>query len=277
MNKLYEAFPSLYQPKVTDEQWGMSYANPYAKISVPMSIPEIHPVDVDTVSTQRSSFSSVPDTDAFITALSAANVFKPQPVGGGVSSDEANANLTSFREETKEKATKMKKAGHTMKLISAAGDVFSHLLLDGTEWEGLHETAENKKVNIANQMSSLDNQVLFYKNQVANKFGELMARNAVTMAAKNLRVTAGNLLEQTKGAAIEATEDIKMKESNARLKKIALESEARQADVAKKLQKSLMITDLIEDTVKLGAYVYGAYEDGLFSSTDTAKGKLTSN
>ena len=109
-------------------------------------------------------------------------------------------------------------------------------------------------------MAALDNQVLFYKNQVANKFGELMARNAVTMAAKNLRVTAGNLLEQTKGAAIEATEDIQMKESNARLKKIALESEARQADVAKKLQKSLIVTDLIEDTAKLAMYTYGAFD-----------------
>ena len=82
-----------------------------------------------------------------------------------------------------------------------------------------------------------------------------MARNTVTLATKNLRVTAGNLLEQTKDVAYDATQDIRMAESNAELKKILLRSQKRQADVTARLMKSREMTTLLGDVANLGLMI----------------------
>lgn len=188
-----------------------------------------------------------------------------------------NSSLDSFGNilmGIKSKGDKALKAGYAMKTAAAAGDLFNSILTYTTTRENADLQRENANKSAENQMLALDNQVLYYKNQIADKFNQTIARNAVTMAAKNLRVTAANLLEKTKGAATEATEDIKMMESNAELKKIALRSEARQAEVASSLTKKLATANLIGSAAKLGLVVSGGVEAGAFGDIFASGGSL---
>ena len=165
------------------------------------------------------------------------------------------------------------KAGYVLKTASAAGDLFNAILTYSGARANAGLKEANTKQSVENQMLALDNQVMYYKNQITDKFAQTMAKNAVTMATKNLRVTAGNLLEKTKDAATDATYDIKMLESNAELKKIALRSEARQAEVTSKLTNKLATANLIGSAAKLGLVVSSGIEaDGygdLFSSGES--------
>ncbi|MBO7715658.1 MAG: hypothetical protein J6S85_19000 [Methanobrevibacter sp.] len=166
------------------------------------------------------------------------------------------------------------KAGYAMKTAAAAGDLFNAVLTYSSARENAKLKEANTKQSVENQMLALDNQVLYYKNQIADKFNQTMARNAVTMAEKNLRVTAGNLLEKTKDAAYDATKDIEMLESNAELKKIALRSEARQAEVASKLTNKLATANMLGSVAKLGLVVSGGVEAGAYGDLFAEGGSL---
>lgn len=160
--------------------------------------------------------------------------------------------------------------GYALKTAAAAGELFQKMLTVGYEWGNANRRAGNTKQSVENQMLALDNQILYYKNLITDKFSQTMARNAVTMAAKNLRVTAGNLLEQTKDVAYDATKDIQMMESNAELKKSALRAESKQADVTKKLTKQLLASDLVGSFAKVGLMVSAGKEAGLFGKLFTS-------
>lgn len=194
----------------------------------------------------------------------AANM--PSYVGSSRSSDPAGAldvfgsTLMGF----KTKGDKALKAGYNLKTAAAAGELFSKVLTYSMERANASRAYRNKQKSVENQMLAIDNQVQYYKNQIADKFGQTMARNAMTMAAKNLRVTAGNLLEQTKDMAYDATKDIETMESNARLRKIALRSEEKQAKVARDLTKKLMTSDLVGSAANLGLTIYGGYVSGVY-------------
>lgn len=153
--------------------------------------------------------------------------------------------------------------GYGLKTAASAAELFTNIVTYGYTRANANLTASNTKKSVANQMLALDNQIQYYKNKITDKFAETMAKNTVTMAAKNLRVTAGNLLEQTKDAAYDATQDIRMLESNAELKKIALRSEAKQADVTKKLTKNLATANLIGSMAKVGLMVSGGVMAGV--------------
>lgn len=174
----------------------------------------------------------------------------------------------------KSQGDKALRAGYAMKTAAAAGDLFNAVLTYSSSRANARLQESNTKQSVENQMLALDNQVLYYKNQIADKFAQTMARNAVTMAQKNLRVTAGNLLEKTKDAAYDATKDIQMLESNAELKKIALRSEARQAEVATRLTNKLATANLIGSAAKLGLVVSGGVEAGAFGDLFAEGGSL---
>lgn len=157
----------------------------------------------------------------------------------------------------KDSANRSLKAGYNLKIAAAAGEFFSKVLTYSMARSNANRAYRNKQQSVENQMLAIDNQVQYYKNQIADKFGQTMARNAMTMAAKGLRVTAGNLLEQTKDMAYDATKDIETLESNARLKKIALRSEEKQAKVARNLTKQLLASDLVSSAANLGLKIYG--------------------
>ena len=113
----------------------------------------------------------------------------------------------------------------------------------------------NAKQKAENEMLAIDNRLMYYKNQIIDKFGETMAHNSVTMAMKNLRVDMANLLEQTKDSAYDATQDIKMAESNAELKKIAIRAEEQQTKIASKLMKKTAYLDVLNSIGELGITV----------------------
>lgn len=142
--------------------------------------------------------------------------------------------------------------GAALKTASAAGDFFSTLIEFGMGRKTNAMQAENTKLQAEVQMQALDNEVLYYKNQIMDKFNTLVARNTATMAAKGLRVSAANILEKTKDEAYDATKDIEALESNAELKKIALRSQQKQADITKKLKNSELTANLMKATVDLG-------------------------
>lgn len=161
-------------------------------------------------------------------------------------------------------ANKQRFGGAALKTFAAAGDAFNSILEYSMGRKTASMKADVTKGQLENQMAALDNQVLYYKNQITDKFAQLMARNTVTMAAKGLRVSAGALLEQTKDAAYDATQDIRMAESNVELKKIALRSQQRQADIEKKLQKNLLTANMIKGMADLGLTI--ATGGGTFES-----------
>lgn len=171
--------------------------------------------------------------------------------GGGYKNPQQDEYLASL----KEKAGKGMFYGAAMKTGAAAMKLFAQLSTFGTNINNANRQAQVTKQNAANQIAALDNQVLYYKNQIADKFNQTIAKNTVTMAAKNLRVSAGSLLEQMKDEAYDATKDIQTLESNAELKRIALRSEQKQADITKKLQKSLEVANLAYSLGQVGLMV----------------------
>lgn len=179
---------------------------------------------------------------------------------GGKSSMPATLNQTNdilgdYLGGLKAKAAKQQFYGAALKTAASAGNLFNSLLSMGLNYNLIDKQKKNTKMSVENRMQALDNQVLYYKNQITDKFNTLMARNTVTMAAKNLRVSTGALLEESKDAAYDATKDIQMLESNAELKKIALRNEEKQAKISAKLAKSQLVTNVIQGFANLGLNV----------------------
>ena len=160
--------------------------------------------------------------------------------------------LADFMGTAKAKAMKNMYQGAVFKTIGSATELFNSLLTFGDRHRIINQQADNTKIAADNQMKAIDNQVLYAKNQIMDRFTNMVASNTVEMAAKGLRVSAGSLLEGTKGAAYDLTQDIQMMESNARLKKISLEATKKQAEVARDLAKSQQWADLVAGVSKLG-------------------------
>jgi hypothetical protein len=246
LSDIFNALPGLsdLMPGVKDNQGMMSSIDNEAGMSLPatdlMS-------DVPVIADDKS-------LDSLLSEMSKENLYKVPEV-------EPKAPVSSLSDIStalsgmKQTANKERALGASLKTAAAAGDFFSQLLTYSTSRSNISLQAENTKQAAENAMNALDNQVLYYKNQITDKFNTLMARNTVTMAAKNLRVSAGALLEQTKDAAYDATQDIRMLESNAELKKIALRSSQKQADISKKLQKNLLNANVVSSAAKLGLMV----------------------
>lgn len=278
MNDIYKALPGLSDliPQPTVDQWPMSDINNEWGVSLPETHPSIMSSPVP------ESVENAVGIDDAILAFSAANMFRPSgstpKTTLGAVDDFSNLMLLS----TKDKSSKEFRYGWGLKTAASAGKLFTQLLTAGTAWGNANRQATNTKLQAENQMAALDNQVLYYKNQITDKFNTLLARNTVTMAAKNLRVSAGTLLETTKDAAYDATKDIEMLESNANLKKISLESQQRQADITKKLQKTQIAANLIQGVADLGLTVatanvagmkYGDLFNDIFGSEDGSLNK----
>lgn len=156
------------------------------------------------------------------------------------------------------------KAGMGLKSLASAGKFFTELATFGTGWDIANKKAQNTKLAAELNMIALDNQILYNKNQLTDKFNTMMARNTVLMAAKGLRVSAGEVMEKTKDAAYDATQDLRTLESNAEIQKIALRSAQKQANIARHLEKTLLTTNLVSSAAELGLNLGVAYDAGVF-------------
>lgn len=245
----------IYKPQ---SQWAMSAADNEWGLSLPESHPFSTPIPQssfaiagDTEPVEMAA-TQTPDDIATILQNIFANNMPKQPGRADDISTALNKMLSSTS-ELNIKAMNQMFQGAVLKTVAAADDFFS--IATGIAMgspERIDEQSENAQQNYQNQMDALDNQVLYIKHQLADRFNRTVENNIMTMAAKNLRVTSGNVLELTKDMAQEMTEDMRTAESNARLKQIALAADKASVKESAKYAKKQLWTGLAQSAIKLG-------------------------
>lgn len=252
---------SLFSSKPTD-QWAMSSAENVYGMSLPEIHPEINMTPIPENFFAETSSSPAPAMSENTGKLLAANMLMSNLPGNRAGSPTSTVDsfgnlmmMSSLLAKTKTTAQKALIGGAALKTVAAAGDVFNSIMSLSMGRRNANRQYSNTKLSAENKMAALDNQVMYYKNQIEDKFNTTLARNTAVMAAKNLRVSTGALLEKTKDAAYDATKDIETMESNAELKKIALRNEVKQAKITKELTKSQLTTNLVGSLANLGLMV----------------------
>ena len=161
--------------------------------------------------------------------------------------------IVGNQDELKVKAQKDMYTGAIMKTVAAASDLFNRAVgIAAGQRRNIYKAAEIAAQNYQNEMDALDNQVLYIKHQLADRFNKTVETNIMNMAARNIRVTSGGVLDMTKDTAQEMTEDMRTAESNAELKKIALRAGQKQAKESAKYAEKQMWAGLVGSATKLG-------------------------
>lgn len=244
------AFIEQITPK--PEQWAMSYA--YNEPG--QSLPEYHPEDSAAAPAALEAVSmgaTDPDTDdvaqmiqELLAGINLPKFAQPSDISGA---------LERFMQPDpaiKAKAQKDMFTGAVMKTVAAASDLFTRAVGIGYQIKNINAQRDIATQNYQNQIDAIDNQVLYIKHQLADRFNKTVETNIMNLAAKNIRVNAGNVLDLSKEEASEITEDMRTAESNARLKQIALEAGQKQVKESAKYEKKQLWTGLIGSAVKLG-------------------------
>lgn len=246
MNDTLAFIKSLMEPQ---EQWPMS-----AIENEPgMSLPEYHPEELEEVPAAPLAAEDQLDPNEIVNLI--AEMMKNQQPGYSpkTASDLTAAfdKLLNGTPETKAKAQVGMYEGAMLKTVAAASDLFSRAVQLGFSGNirGKRDVAIQ---NYQNQMDAIDNQVLYIKHQLQDRFNKTVETNIAQMAARNLRVTSGNVLELSKEEALEISEDMSTADSNARLKKIALNAGKEQAKESAKYAQAQLWTGLAQSAVKLG-------------------------
>lgn len=247
---------ALFQPK---EQWPMSLADNVYGMSAPEyhpAKPEVSPVDWEALTpieiqgtTESPAFAATDmptDTLTFMPTRSSAEMDMP-------TLQDAFNKWASGNDETLTNAQKRLFQGAALKTVAAASDFFSRSVGLAMGQRGIIDKQRDVAMQAyQNQMDALDNQVLYIKHQLTDRFNKTVETNIMKMAARNLRVNAGNVLEQSKSLAQETTEDMRTAESNARLKQIALDAGKKSAKESARYAKQQLWTGLVQSAVKLG-------------------------
>lgn len=244
----------LFHPK---DQWAMSSVdNIYG-----LSLPEYHPEEPQMSVIDWLSLTPIEDsipeaieepqfsaTDPYITTptRSSADMSMPKL------QDAFNA-FVSGNNETLTTAQKSLFQGAVLKTVAAADELFSRMtgLAMGAP-KLIRQQGDIAAQSYQNQMDALDNQVLYIKHQLSDRFNKTVENNIMRMAASGLRVNAGNVLELSKESASEITEDMRTAESNARLKQIAFTAGKKQAKESAKYATKQLWTGLAQSAIKLG-------------------------
>lgn len=246
---------SLFQPR---EQWAMSAADNVWG----MSLPEYHPEQTligDDTGIEGVAFGATDTPSADDVAKLIQDMLGDIPTNtAAVPADISKAldKLLGSNEELKARAGKKMYTGAVLKTVVAASDLFNRAVgIAAGQPKNIRDSADIAAKNYQNQMDALDNQVLYVKHQLADRFNKTVETNIVNMAARNLRVTGGNVLELTKDQAQEITEDYRTAESNAELQKIALRAGQKQAKESANYAIKQMWTGLLGSATKLGLAV----------------------
>jgi len=249
------------------EQWAMSYA--YNEPG--QSLPEYHPEaplgvateiadDIDETPAVTLGATSEPDDIAKMIQEMLAGLPKQT---SAVPADITKAldKLLGDNEQVKAHAQIDMFEGAVLKTIAAAGDFFDRGvgLMMGQQ-RNIRKSSEIIQQNYQNQIDAIDNQVLYVKHQLADRFNQTVETNIMNLAAKNIRVNAGNVLDLSKEQASEITEDMRTAESNAALKQIALEAGKKQTKESAKYATKQLWTGFIGSAIKLG--IVGATAGG---------------
>lgn len=240
------------------EQWAMSYA--YNEPG--QSLPEYHPEDTgleiatgEPADVQLGATDS-PDAIAELIQILLGNMSQAPGTRSPDNIGPALDKLLSNNANMKAKAQKDMYAGAVMKTVGAASDFFSRVVgIAAGQHRNIYEAAELAKQNYQNQMDALDNQVLYIKHQLADRFNKTVEMNMMNMAARNLRVTPSNVLSLSKDTAQEMTEDMRTAESNAELHKIAYRAGQKQAKESARNAENQMWAGFLSSASKLGMFV----------------------
>lgn len=198
----------------------------------------IDKIDIDSLNLDPNIYSSIYSAKPATNTLDANN--------------QTNAILGDYLGGLKAKAQKEMFTGAVLKTVASSSQLFNSLLTWGTTRANINKQRENARLEAQNEIAAMDNQLLYVKNQLMEKFNQTVAQNTVTMAAKNLKVSSGALLEESKGLAHDIDMDMRTAESNAELKKIAARAKQEQADIMANMQKSNQFTQLLGGALNLG-------------------------
>ena len=241
------------------EQWPMSYAYNEPGQSLPEYHPEEPAFEVATGEPEGVVLASEDSPKADDVADIIKALFDNMPQFATKQPDNIGKALDTLlgnSVELKAKAQGDMFKGAVLKTVAAASDLFSRGVgIAAGQRKNIYDAASIAKQNYQNQMDALDNQVLYIKHQLADRFNKTVETNIMNMAARNLRVTSGGVLDLTKDMAQEITEDMRTAESNAELKKIALRAGQKQAKESAKYAEKQMWTGLLSSATKLGLAV----------------------
>jgi hypothetical protein len=104
-----------------------------------------------------------------------------------------------------------------------------------------------------NKMNALDNQLLYVKNQLQDKFNSAVANDIVQTAARGVRVSMSNILEKQKESAHNITQDIAIASGNVKMDKATYKSYQEQAQISRKANQRALTNELAESSIKLAA------------------------
>lgn len=246
MNETLAFIKSLMKP---EEQWPMSSI----ENEPGMSLPEYHPEEPEIIPDAPLAAEDKTDPNELVNLI--ADMLRNQQQGyQPAKADDLTAafdKLLQGNPETKAKAQVGMYEGALLKTVSAASDLFSKAVQLGFSGN-ISRKRDVAIQNYQNQMDAIDNQVMYIKHQLADRFNKTVETNIAQMAARNLRVTTGNVLELSKEEALEISEDMSTADSNARLKKIALNAGKEQAKESAKYAKSQLWTSFAQSALKLG-------------------------
>lgn len=237
--------------KPNNAQWEMSSADNEFGMSLPISqvdnmsvLPQSSPIPSAPLAVEDTTQQNIQD------AINALYNFKP------ATADDITSAMDKLMKQSPQYLASAQVGAFTgavMKTIGQAGDFFSRATgLAMGQLGNIDKQAEIAGQSYQNQMEALDNQVLYIKNQLSDRFNKTVESNIMQMAAKNIRVTSGGVLDLTKDLATEVTEDMRTAESNARLKQIALQAAQKSTKASAKYAKFNAINSFINSAAKLG-------------------------
>lgn len=216
---------SPYPSSSVDNKFGMSNPTEFPELdeanSTPLTWIENIPVALDNLFGSSTPLPSETTTT---------------PVGAAKTTTEGVNTLNELIAGRLDKAQAMQKMGYLMKGVGAATEMFDQIVNITSNIAGKQVT--NAKLAADNEIQAIENQVLYTKNQLMDRFNQTVARNTLINAAKNLKVTTASILEQSKKTAEDITYDFRTLESNANLRKINLEASKRMADVSAKYMRT---------------------------------------
>lgn len=245
---------TLFHPT---QQWAMSAANNEFGVSLPEYTNETPTEVIDWISLYTPTEEKIPDAiaDPLFAATDPATT-TPTRSSADMTMPQMQNAFNAFVTGNDKYLTNAQKAlfqGAILKTAAAASDFFSRLMGIAMGAPGIiKKQGEIAAQAYQNQMDALDNQVLYIKHQLSDRFNKTVETNIMKMAARGLRVNAGNVLELSKESASEITEDMRTAESNARLKKIALTAGQKQAKESASYATKQLWTGLAQSALKLG-------------------------
>lgn len=113
-----------------------------------------------------------------------------------------------------------------------------------------------------NKMNALDNQLLYVKNQLQDKFNSAVANDIVQTAARGIRVSMSNILEKQKESAHNITQDIAIASGNVKMDKATYKSYQEQASIKRKSGQRALTNELAESSIKLAADIIAMMAGG---------------